>query len=100
MGSLLSGFVTWLGLSIPAIVWKVLSAMGIGYVAYTGVDFLVTAAETFLYAQLGQMSGDVLSILNLAGMDVGIRMILAAATTAISIKTSMGVFSGYRASRA
>lgn len=100
MGQVLGALVTWIGLSIPGIVWRVASVLGFGYVAYTGVDFAVSAAESFIYSQLGQMSADVLALLNLAGMDVGIRMTLAAATTYISIKTAMGVFSGYRASRA
>lgn len=99
MGAVLTALVTWIGLSIPGIVWRVASVLGFGFVAYTGVDFAVSSAESFIYAQLGQMSGDVLALLNLAGMDVGIRMTLAAATTYISIKTAMGVFSGYRASR-
>jgi hypothetical protein len=95
LGLLLTSATTWLVLSLPGIIYRVLRILGLGFFSFTGVNFLVGELETFLYARMAEFPTAMLDILNLAGFDVGVRMILTAWTTYITIRVTMGAFSGY-----
>lgn len=97
VGGFWVAFNTWLFTVAPALVTKVLIALGIGMVTYTGADYLVTNAETYILAQLGGVPAKAYAVLKIAGIDEGIRMVFAAASAYITIRTTMGAFSAYRA---
>lgn len=82
---------TFIAVAVPLVV-KILIALGIGIVTYTGAGYAVDSAEVFLNSQLTGMPADAYAILAMAGLDVGIKIIFAAAAANISIKTAMGVF--------
>ena len=59
-------FVGWIiaGLANAAggIVFRVLAALGIGFVTYTGVDFLMTGAEAKIFELLGSMGPNTVAL--------------------------------------
>ena len=95
LGSLATSFTACFVLSLPGIVFGVLRVLGIGFVSYTGISFAVDAFESYIYARMGDMPANMLDIMNLAGLDVGIKMIIAAWTAHISIKLTMGAFNAW-----
>lgn len=74
------------------LVVRVLLALGIGAVTYTGADFLVTEAETYVLNSFTGIGGKVYTVLSMAGIDQGIRIVFAAAGAYIAIKVAMGAF--------
>lgn len=93
--SLQTTITTWIVLSLPGIVFVVLRTLGIGFVSYTGVDFVVSQAENFIYARMGELPSSMLDIMNLAGFDIGIRMLFAAWSAQIAVRITMGAFNSW-----
>lgn len=76
----------------PLIV-HILVAMGIGFVTYSGADLVIGEGETFILDTFGELPADLYSIMVIAGVDEGIKILTAAASAFISIKVTMGAFS-------
>lgn len=88
---------TFLFAVAPALVTRVLIALGIGVVSYTGAEYAVSEAEAYILNTMGGWSADLYAIMQMAGLDVGIKMLFAAASSYITIRITMGAFSMFRA---
>lgn len=91
---------TFLFTAGPALVAKILTALGIGLVTYTGADFAVSEAETYILNNMAGWPTDVYQIMALAGLDQGIRMMFAAMSAYVTIRVTMGAFSMFKANPA
>lgn len=96
-GGLWVSLQAWLFTVAPALVTRVLIALGIGLFTYTGADFVVTEAETYVLGQLGSVPNKAYAILSMSGIDQGVRIVFAAAAAYISIRVAMGAMSSYQA---
>ena len=97
VGGLWVSIQAWLFTVAPALVTRVLIALGIGMFTYTGADFVVTEAETYIFSQLGSIPNKAYAIISMSGVDQGVRILFAAAGAYISIRVTMGAFSSYQA---
>lgn len=77
-----------LAMILPSLVGRVLLALGIGFVAFTGFQ----VSMNFLYSQMqtymAGMPADVLSLLGFLWVDKAIGALFSAFTVALSIKTA------------
>lgn len=80
-----------LALAVPLVV-KVLVALGIGFVTYTGADFALTEGQTWLNTQVGSLPSNMYNVLMLMGLDEGMKILFAAFAVNISIKATVGAF--------
>lgn len=64
---------------------RVLIALGIGTVTYVGLDAAFDAAKNYIIGYYGQMSGDVLQVVSLAGFGAAIGIILGAIAARIAL---------------
>lgn len=97
IASILFGLGMFLASIFERFAYKILAGLGIGYVAYQGFDIALDQVEVWILGMLSDLPSDMLEILNLAGLDVGIRTLLAGISTFFAIKTSLGAFSSYQA---
>ena len=77
--------------AIPVVV-KVLVVLGIGFVGYTGADFVISEAEAHILQNYNNLPAHVLPIITRAGFLDGAKMIIASYTAYIGIKTLTGAF--------
>lgn len=84
-----------MAISLPMVI-NVLVGLGIGFVTYTGADYAISSAQTWLNSQVGSLPADMSNILFLAGLDEGIKIIIAAWGAHIGIKVAMGAFTKMR----
>jgi hypothetical protein len=70
----------------PAIIKKILVALGIGIVTYQGADTVTTALQTAIQTRVTALPADVLSIMSMMGVVTGINMMLTTIVTATAIK--------------
>lgn len=84
--SLLGGL---LRLATP-MVGRVLLALGMGYVTYSGFDLAVTWLLTQIKSNMGSMPGDVVSFLAFLWVDKAIAMVFSAYSAAITVKLAGG----------
>lgn len=85
------GLIAGLVSLVPAFVAKILIALGIGVVSYTGASALLGVLKDQVLGAAGSISGDVGSFLNLAGFDVCLSMVLSALAIKLSLQTTNGV---------
>lgn len=64
---------------------KVLKALGIGFVAYVGINAVMSEADSYITGQLGQVAADMRGLLGLAKVDVAINILLSAITTRLTL---------------
>lgn len=86
----------WLFTVIPALAVRLMIALGIGFVTYSGGDLLITQAESYVLNQLAGTPSKVYTILQMAGIAEGIRIVFAAAGAYITIRTTMGAYAMFR----
>ena len=77
-GFLSQVFAYVIGSAIARIVVKVLSAFGVGYLVYTGMDSLITQVQGYLDANLGSLPVSVLQVINIVNIPAAINLILSA----------------------
>lgn len=75
----------FLASAIGPLAKKVLIALGIGTVTYTGLQAAFDAVQTQVIANYGQLNGAALSIADLAGVGQAIGIILGALAARVSI---------------
>lgn len=83
---------TGLTVMIVPLVVSVLLALGVGVVTYTGMDFAVTSAQSYILGSYNNMPSAAILIMNKAGILQGLNIFFAAWTSSIAIRVAMGVF--------
>lgn len=74
-------FANLLLIIVTPIVKMVLKALGIGIVAYVGINLVIDQAKDYLLANVGNAAPAIQAILGIAKIDVAINMYFAAITT-------------------
>lgn len=93
MHGLLAIVTGWLIAHGATIVIKILLGLGISWATFSGVDFIVTAGENYIFSQFTGIPSDAYAIARIAGFDQGIRIIFAAWSTFVTLKVTMGAYS-------
>jgi hypothetical protein len=75
---------------VPALVVKVLVALGIGFVTFQGADVLVTIAEAQILANFNGLPANMLAVAQMAGFADGLQMVLAAYAAQIAVIVATG----------
>lgn len=78
MGNLIALALTWLASSAGAIAKRVLIALGLGTVTYTGVDIAFNAAKDLVISNYGGFVGAGAQIAAMAGVHEAIGILLGA----------------------
>ena len=91
-----TAIIAGLSLTIVPLVVKVLTALGIGFVTYTGADFILTEGKNYILANYNSMPAEMLAILTKAGFLQGLNILFAAWAAAIAVKVTMGAFTKLR----
>ncbi|MEM8493536.1 MAG: DUF2523 family protein [Pseudomonadota bacterium] len=86
----------WLIAAVPGIVARILATLGIGFVAFSGLNLISDQIGVFLRGQLSGLPADMLSILNLMGVGTGIEMLIAGISVFFVIKIARGASSAWR----
>lgn len=76
---------------VPALVAKILIALGIGVISYTGSSALLGRLSSAVMSNAGSIAPEVGAFLNLAGFDVCISMVLSALSIKLALQTTNGV---------
>lgn len=71
---------------LPALIWRILLALGISAVAYKGFDAAFGSFGDYLFGKLGQTSSDVYNVLSFTGLIAAIKMHLALFTAIATLK--------------
>ena len=66
---------------VVPLVFKVLKALGIGAVAYVGINLILELAANYIQSQMGQTTLLMQQMLGVAKVDIAINLYLAAITT-------------------
>jgi hypothetical protein len=92
LAGLFGSLITWFITNIGALAGRVAIALGFGYVVYEQVDFVIDEFESYIIAQRSQLEADILAFADLVGLDVCLKMVVAAYTAQIAIRVSLGAF--------
>jgi len=68
-----------------SVVGRVLIALGIGYVSYTGIDITLTALKAQVVTQLGSGPATVIACLHLFKVDVVVSILFSAMATRLIV---------------
>lgn len=71
---------------LPWVIEKVLILLGIGFVSYQGFDFIIDRLSDFIFSRFDNLLSDLYAILVILKLDVGIAILFAAMSIALSIK--------------
>jgi len=85
MGSLIALALTWLASSAGAIAKRVLIALGIGTITYTGVDVAFNAMKDLVISNYSGFIGAGAQIASLAGIHEAIGILLAALAARVGL---------------
>ncbi len=80
---------SFLGVVIPAIVWLIIRALGVGAVTYVGLDVIQGQVEQLILGSLSEIQGQyalVYQAFGLMNIDIFINGILSAFAVRLSIK--------------
>ncbi|KXU37181.1 hypothetical protein AXE65_00595 [Ventosimonas gracilis] len=72
------GLRTFLLAIVGSLVFRALSALGFGYLAYTGLNSLMDSIQSYLYGLFGALPVEVMHLLGLAKVDIAINITFAA----------------------
>jgi len=78
-------------LSMLPFVTKVLAALGIGFIAFSGAQLALDAFYAEIQANFSTVPVTVLQLLTIFGADKAIAMLFAAYTTRLTLMASVGV---------
>lgn len=81
IAALLGGLATAMG----SLVGRVLIALGIGYVTYSGLNVLLDWIKTEIFGQLMGINSDVLGIIGVLQVDTSVNIIFSAIATKFMI---------------
>jgi Flp pilus assembly pilin Flp len=77
---------TWLLTVLPFLISKIFGFIGIGLLAYVGLDIAIDAIETAIFAQFDNIGTDLLSILKIMGLLTGVKIMFGAMSGVIALK--------------
>lgn len=75
------GLFSFLSTIAGPLVRKILTALGIGMLTFTGFQVSVTAAKNYVQSNFGGLPADVVHILGLMKFDVAVNIVFAAVIT-------------------
>lgn len=81
--ALILAWLAALGPVVLPLVRRVLFGLGIGAVAFAGIDALWTQVQTEIWSNLGATSASVLAILGMARIDDAIKVVLSAGSAVL-----------------
>jgi len=79
----------WLAALAPTIIplaFRLLAGIGIAAATYTGINTLWQAAQDQIWANLGATNASILTVIGMARIDDGIKVILSAGATVLILK--------------
>lgn len=79
--------------ALPAIVARLLLALGVSFVSYKGLDILIQNLQTMLNGSLSQLPASIFQILRMAGFTTSVNILIAALTGWASLKMTSKVLS-------
>jgi hypothetical protein len=83
---------------VPVIVKKILALLGVGLVTYVGADYMMNEITQKILSSYNNIGTDYLMIAELAGVHIGINMLLATYSALVTLhvvkKSSSIVFGG------
>lgn len=88
---LAAGIWVWIVATIPPLIIKILVALGIGFITYSGVDLALDAAKIFIQDQMAGLPAYMLALMGLLKMDTAISMLLAAYSARFAAVAASGV---------
>lgn len=68
-----------------------LKALGLGFVVYTGLTLVFDQAEAFIFSYYDNLPVNLYKMLTIAGVDIGIKMIFAAAAANIVLRNGSSI---------
>jgi len=78
----------WFWYILPVFTTTVLTAIGMGFVTYVGMDFAIGYATDILLAQFNNRPAEYVAILEYIGADDAISIFIAGMTTAATVKAT------------
>ena len=87
-----------MGIGLPLVV-NILLGLGVGIVTYTGADYAVSTAETYLFNQMGTLSTDIYNMIAMMGAIDGIKIIFSAYSARVAVQATMASFTRLRVDR-
>lgn len=85
MASVFWKIAAWLSLVIGPIIARVLTALGLGVVTYTGIEFALDQFKDHISNSWSGLPYNVASILGMAGFDSAMTIIISAVVSAYGI---------------
>lgn len=76
---------TWLMAAVTPLVRRVLIALGIGLVTYTGLDMVLTNVQASVIASIGGMTGASAQVAAILGFQQSVGIILGALATRLAL---------------
>ena len=77
---------TFILLMSPFVIEKIFKVLGITFVTYVGLDFVIDEAESFVFNKFDNLAADLLQIMLLLKLDVGIQIMFASMIAAVTIR--------------
>lgn len=71
---------------VPIVIGMIIKLLGIAFVVYVGADLVIDQATNVVLANFNGLPADVLSLLQLAGMDTALKMIISTVGAVLTIK--------------
>lgn len=91
-GVLIYGLVGALATALPAIVARILVALGIGAVVYTGFDFILDQIVNQVIANFSSIGGLTAQVIGILNVDTAVNIIMSAYSIRMTYKFSSGAF--------
>jgi hypothetical protein len=77
-GILIKSLIMALATTLGAIVGRVITGLGIGFLAYQGVDILIGNAQSYINAQMGTLPATLSQVVTLTGLPTALNMMFSA----------------------
>ena len=88
MGILIKGMTWFFGAFLGKMVYRVMFALGIGFVAYNGIEVLFGYLENEIYSNMGNLTDYALYTAQLLKLDVVITILLSAYGVRVSMMSA------------
>lgn len=89
-GVIIAGLVGALANAIPAMVARILVALGVGAVVYSGFDFILDQVHTQVVSSLGGIGGITANVIGILNIDTAVNIILSAYAIRLTYKFGAG----------
>jgi hypothetical protein len=77
---------------LPGLIWYALRSLGMGVVSYLGLDYVFTDLSTWISNNWSGIPSDLVSILAIGGVDVCVKMVIAAYVVGFGLRGVVGTF--------